>query len=244
MTKNERNSNQGGCVQPCRWKYKLVEETRPGQYFDITEDERGTYILNPKDIALIKHIPDLINAGVKSFKVEGRTKSLYYVSIVAKAYKKALNTYYKKYSGHSEIVSESQKQEMLNLLQHDDFNDELLVELSKVGNRGFTSGFLMENPDYQHYDYNTSKGTAGATFLGTIIEKIDDNTYKVVAKNQIKAGDKVQWITPTQQINSKISSIINIYNENIEVANTNEIIYLKIDENLENWHWTIIRSND
>ena len=221
MTKNERKSNQGACVQPCRWQYKLVEETRPGQYFDILEDSRGTYILNPKDIALIKYIPELINAGVKSFKVEGRTKSLYYASIVAKAYKSAFDACHQ-----GKSIS----------------TDELLFELTKVGNRGFTSGFLMETPDQEHYNYITSKGVAGETFLATILEKVDDITYKLIAKNQIKVGDKVEWVTPTRQISSIITNIINLYDENVEIANTNEIIYLKTNEPLENWKWAILRS--
>lgn len=225
MTNNTRKSNQGNCVQPCRWKYKLVEEKRPGQYYDLTEDEKGTYILNPKDSALIGHISDLINAGVCSFKIEGRTKSLYYASIVAKAYKQAINAHY-----------EGKK---IN-------TEELLYELSKVGNRGFTTGFLLDKPDSDHYDYNTSKGIAGATFLGTIIDK-ENEKYKVVARNQIKLGDNVEWITPNQQIPAKIDAITDSYGENVTVADTNDIIYLSLDEKygkLDNWQWGIIRSKE
>ncbi|EKE02718.1 MAG: hypothetical protein ACD_20C00342G0002 [uncultured bacterium] len=226
MTDNKRKSNQGGCVQPCRWKYSLVEEKRPGQYYEISEDDKGTYILNPKDMALIGQIPDLINAGVCSFKVEGRTKSLYYASVVAKAYRQAIDTHY------------AGKQVDAN---------ELLLELSKVGNRGFTTGFLLDRPDSSHYDYNTSKGIAGATFLGTIIERKNSNTYKIQARNQIKVGDNVEWITPSQLINAQITAITNSYNENVQVADTNDIIYLSLDEQygkLDNWQWGIIRSKE
>ena len=139
MTENTRKSNQGGCVQPCRWKYKLVEEKRPGQYFEFEEDEKGSYILNPKDLALIGYIPELIEAGVCSFKVEGRTKSMYYASVVAKAYREAIDAYY---SGKE-----------INIKN-------MMFELSKVGNRGFSTGFLLDKPDSEHYDYQTSKGTA------------------------------------------------------------------------------------
>ncbi|OGI05137.1 MAG: hypothetical protein A2104_07410 [Candidatus Melainabacteria bacterium GWF2_32_7] len=226
MTDNKRKSNQGGCVQPCRWKYHLVEEKRPGQYYEITEDEKGTYILNPKDQALIGHISDLINAGVCSFKVEGRTKSLYYASVVAKAYRQAIDAHYAGKSANT---------------------NELLYELSKVGNRGFTTGFLIDKPDSSHYDYNVSKGIAGATFLGTIIEQENSNTYKVLARNQFKLGDFIEWITPTQQISAEITNIINSKNEAVQVADTNDIIYLSLDEQygkLENWHWGIIRSKE
>lgn len=223
MTNNTRKSNQGNCVQPCRWKYKLVEEKRPGQYYDIFEDEKGTYILNPKDMALIGYIGDLINAGVTSFKVEGRTKSLYYAAVVAKAYRHAIDAFI---AGRSINVKES------------------LQELSNVGNRGFSTGFLVDKPDYNHYDYNTSKGTAGATFAGTVISYEGDNKYKIYARNQIKIGDNVEWITPTQQINSKILNIINVYNENVEVANTNDIVYLNLKETLEHAQWAIIRQKE
>ncbi len=90
MTNNTRKANQGACAQPCRWSYSLIESKRPDEQYEITEDQHGTYILNPKDLALIEYIPDLINAGVCSFKVEGRTKSMYYAALVAKTYKKQL----------------------------------------------------------------------------------------------------------------------------------------------------------
>jgi len=225
MTSNERQSNHGNCVQPCRWNYKLVEETRPGQYFDITEDNRGTYILNPKDIALIKYIPDLIDAGISSFKVEGRTKSIFYASIVAKAYKNAIDAHY-----DGKVIN----------------TEELLYELSQAGNRGFTTGFLTETPDHTHYDYTTSKGTAGSTFVGIITDKTAPNTYQITAKNQIKVGDNVEWITPKNLISSRVSNIINTYSERVEVANTNDVIYLNLetDNDFDSWQWGILRRKE
>ncbi|MBQ1611922.1 MAG: U32 family peptidase, partial [Alphaproteobacteria bacterium] len=91
FTDGERKANHGNCSQPCRWSYKLVEETRPGQYYEINQDERGSHILSPKDLCLVEYLPQLIEAGVDSLKVEGRTKSLYYVSAVAKAYRQAID---------------------------------------------------------------------------------------------------------------------------------------------------------
>ena len=88
---NERKANHGNCAQPCRWSYKLVESTRPDEYYEINQDERGSHILSPKDLCLVKYIKDLVNAGVNSLKVEGRTKSLYYVSAVAKTYRNAID---------------------------------------------------------------------------------------------------------------------------------------------------------
>ena len=116
MTKGERKANHGGCAQPCRWSYKLLEETRPGEYYEIVQDERGSHILSPKDLCLVRYIKDLTNAGVDSFKVEGRTKSLYYVSAVTKVYRAVMD-------GKAD-------------------SKEAFEELKKVGNRGFTEGFL------------------------------------------------------------------------------------------------------
>ena len=224
MTNNTRKANQGNCSQPCRWKYKLVEEKRPGQYYDINETEGGSYILNPKDLALIKYIPDLINAGVSSFKVEGRTKSLYYASMVAKTYKKAIDAYY---SGKSIDI------------------EELYLELFKVGNRDFTTGFVIDSPDNTHYNYETSKGKVGSTFLGVVTDKIEGNKYKILAKNKIKVGDNVEWVSPSHQTNTRISGIINSFGESVAVADTNDIIYITLDaESPELYPWGIIRSKE
>ena len=128
MTHGERKANHGGCSQPCRWKYKLLEETRPGEYYEIEETSRGTHILSTKDLALINYIPKLIEAGADSFKIEGRTKSLYYVSAVAKAYRRAIDAYY-----NDEKIDE---QEMFN-------------QLLKIGNRGYTTGFHLDEQDHE-----------------------------------------------------------------------------------------------
>ena len=96
MTYGERKANHGNCAQPCRWSYKLLEETRPGQYFEINQDNRGTHILSPKDLCLVEYLRELIDAGVDSLKIEGRTKSLYYVSAVTKAYRSAIDEVFEK----------------------------------------------------------------------------------------------------------------------------------------------------
>jgi len=225
MTNNTRKSNQGACAQPCRWKYSLIESNRQGDEYEITEDKHGTYILNPKDLSLIEYLPNLIEAGVHSFKIEGRTKSMYYAAIVAKAYKKALNSYY---SGQK-----------LNTA-------ELYEELANAGNRGFTTGFLLENPDTSHYDYKASKSTLKSLFQGVISEKINDNTIKVKAKNQIKLGDNVDFITPSFEKNVKILEITDNFNEKKEVANTNDEICIKLDISgiPDDWKWGIIRQKD
>lgn len=222
MTDNTRKSNQGGCTQPCRWKYFLMEESRPDQYFQISEDDRGTYILNSKDLCLANHIKNLMELEVDSFKVEGRTKSLYYVSVVARAYR--------------EIIDK--------ILTNTEFDTSSYIkELMSAGNRGFTTNFLFNKPTIIDYDYKSSKGIAGLTFLATSLsDKIIDGKLLVKAKNQIKLSDKVEWITPQNTYSSQIELIQNIYNQDLEVANTNNEVYLNIPDQLDNCKWVILRS--
>jgi len=225
MTNNTRKSNQGACAQPCRWKYSLIESKRPGEEYEITEDKHGTYILNPKDLSLIEHIPDLINAGVCSFKIEGRTKSMYYAALVAKTYKKAINACYE---GKSLDI------------------DELYEELSNAGNRGFTKGFLLEKPDSSHYDYKASKSTLKSVFQAIMLEKVENNKFNIKAKNQIKIGEIVDFITPTFQKSTEILEIVNKFGEKVETANTNDevCITLNIEKAPEDWKWGIIRQTE
>ena len=218
MTDGERQANHGGCAQPCRWSYKLLEETRPGEYFEIEQNERGTHILSPKDLALINYIPQLIEAGVDSFKIEGRTKSLYYVSAVAKTYRRAIDNYY---SG----------------IQDDSLFDELL----KVGNRGYTTGFYLNKPDGNGYSYDISKGLAGADFLFEVKDK-KDNLLHVKIKNKINTGDEIEMISPDEMFKTKILKIYNFDMEEQEVGNTNDDIYVELSVVPENYKYALGRT--
>ncbi len=221
FTHGERTANQGGCAQPCRWSYKIIEETRPGEYYQVSEDEKGTYIFSPKDLALVEHIGELIDAGVDSFKVEGRTKSVYYASVVAKTYKKAIEAH----CNHTKA----------------DFK-ELLEDLSKVGNRQFTKGFLLGKVQDDEYNYLNSKGQAMAKFLGLILDNKDEK-YLVKVKNTFRIGEEVQIITPLSEYNVKVANVINQYEEETDVAKTNEEVYIGFESDLhiKDWKNGIIR---
>lgn len=219
MTEGERKANHGGCAQPCRWSYKLLEETRPGQYFEIEQTERGTHILSPKDLALIEYIPQLIEAGIDSFKVEGRTKSLYYVSAVAKAYRNAIDAYFE---GKNDFSAYKK-------------------ELLKVGNRGYTTGFYLNRPDGDGYSYDISKGLAGADFLFEFLGKKDDN-FKVRIKNKIKKGDVVEIITPDEIFEAQVLVIKDEDGFEQEIGNTNDEIYLNLSYKPENYKYAIGRT--
>lgn len=220
FTNGERKANSGNCSQPCRWSYKLVEETRPGQYYEINQDERGSHILSPKDLCLVKHLKEMIDAGVDSFKVEGRTKSLYYVSAVAKTYRAAID----------EIMANP-----------DADMEKYFLELKKVGNRGYTTGFALGENKPDSYSYDISKGLAGADFLFEFHDKKkycdvdttsnrEDDLFLVKIKNKVLKGDDVEIITPKEKFVAKIVEILNDKGDNLDVANTNADVYLKLDK--------------
>lgn len=222
FTNGERKANHGNCSQPCRWSYKLVESTRPDQYYEINQDERGSHILSPKDLCLVEHLPKLIEAGVNSFKVEGRTKSLYYVSAVAKAYRNA--------------IDECVKNPDADLHKY-------FIELKKVGNRGYTTGFALGNNDSSSYSYDISKGLAGADFLCEFKgEKNSDGDNFVKIKNKILLNDEVEIITPEEQFTARVIRITNERGEEQPLGNTNDDVYVKFDREPVNFKYAIART--
>ncbi len=219
FTDGERKANHGNCSQPCRWSYKLVEETRPGQYYEINQDERGSHILSPKDLCLVEHIRELINAGVDSLKVEGRTKSLYYVSAVAKTYRQAID-------------------ECLNNPDAD--LHKYFIELQKVGNRGYTTGFALGENKPDSYSYDISKGLAGADFLCEFNDKTDIG-YLVKIKNKIHLNDEMEIITPDEQFITKVTKIIKD-GEEVEIGNTNDDVYLEFTLKPKDYKYALART--
>ena len=222
FSKGERKANHGNCSQPCRWSYKLVESTRPNEYYEINQDERGSHILSPKDLCLVEYLPQLIDAGVNSLKIEGRTKSLYYVSAVAKAYRNAIN----------EILAGNT-------------NDlhKYFIELKKVGNRGYTQGFALGNNNGDSYSYDISKGLAGADFLCEFKNiKTDDDFYLVKIKNKMLLNDEIEIITPHEQFKTKVLAIKNETGEEQNLGNTNDDIYMKFSQAPKDYKYAIART--
>ena len=146
-----RSGNKGACAQPCRWEYYLHEKGYDGQYFNILEDERGTYIMNSRDLMMIEYIPELIGAGITSFKIEGRMKSAYYVASVVSAYRRAIDAYYK--TGEDYV-----------------FDTELKDELVKSATRGFTTGFFFGNPGEAGQDTQRDIDLRRYTFTGKVLD--------------------------------------------------------------------------
>ncbi len=172
-----RDANKGDCAQPCRWKYHLVEEKRPGEYYPIQEDERGTFIFNSKDLCMIRHIPELIQSGISSFKIEGRVKSSFYVATVVKAYRDAIDAYY----------SEEPYQ----------YNEEWYEEIAKVSNRDFTTGFFFNKPGADDHNYGTSSYIRNYEFVGVVKGYDNENGLVLVEqRNKFEVGDTVEVMPP------------------------------------------------
>jgi len=210
MTKGKRMANQGNCAQACRWSYKLVEETRPGEYFEIVQDEFGSHIMSTKDLCLVRHIKKLLDIGIDSFKIEGRTKSLYYVSAVSKIYRHVIDN----------------KMDV----------DFAFEELKKVGNRGYTEGFFLNNNNSDSYSYDISKGLAGSDFLGIVQKQISDNVFRILIKNKNQLNDEIEIISPNYQLLAKVNKIIHDKKDEVDVANTNDEINIELV--CENYDWT------
>ena len=221
MTNGERKANSGNCSQPCRWSYKLLEETRPNQYQEIIQDEKGTHILSTKDLCLVKHLKEMIEAGIDSFKVEGRTKSLYYVSATAKAYREAIDA-----------VLQNKNTDMQPYFE----------ELLKVGNRGYTTGFYL-NKEYPKdgYSYDISKGLAGADFLCEFWDKQDD-WYKIKTKNKFNKNEDIEIISPKEKFITQVTEIKNTKDEELEIANTNDELWVKLTKAPQDYKYALART--
>ncbi len=173
-----RDANQGACTHPCRWKYAVVEETRPGEYMPVYENERGTYIFNSKDLCMIEHIPELMEAGIDSFKIEGRMKTALYVATVARTYRKAIDDYRKDpalYRSNLEWYKE---------------------EIGKCTYREFTTGFYFGKPDETTQIYDNNTYVKNYTYLGTVETTDGGGRCRIEQKNKFSVGEIIEIMKP------------------------------------------------
>ncbi|MDD2553170.1 MAG: U32 family peptidase [Desulfotomaculaceae bacterium] len=196
-----RDANRGDCAQSCRWKYALVEEKRPGEYFPIVEDNRGSYILGSKDLCLIEHIPELIGAGVSSFKIEGRMKSVNYVAGVVKAYREAIDAYSSDPDNYC-------------------FNPAWLKEIGKVSHRDYTTGFLFGSPGSAGQHYAGEIYRRSHIFAGLIRDYERNSGMAVVEqRNRFAVGDEVEIMVPRgESFRQRITRIIDEQGQAVEAA--------------------------
>ena len=173
-----RDSNRGECIQACRYKYSVVEEARPGEYWPVEEDERGTYIFNSKDLCLLPLIPKMVEAGITSFKIEGRMKSAHYVATVTGVYRSALDAY---------------------LREGDDYyvRPEWYQELEKISHRPYTTGFAVGRPSEQDQIYGSSSNVQSHEFIGLVLEYDEaTQTALIEQRNHFAVGELVEFRTP------------------------------------------------
>lgn len=173
-----RDANQGACTHPCRWKYAVVEEERPGQYMPVYENERGTYIFNSKDLCMIEHVPDLLASGIDSFKIEGRMKTALYVATVARTYRKAIDD-----------CIESEEKYLANL-------DWYKEQISACTYRSFTTGFFYGKPSEESQIYDNNTYNVGYTYLGIIGPQNEDGLYEIEQRNKFSVGETIEIMKP------------------------------------------------
>lgn len=206
-----RDANLGECTHSCRWRYHIVEESRPGEYLPIEETERGTYIFNSKDLCMIEYIPELVKAGINSFKVEGRMKTALYVATVARTYRKAIDDYFS------------------DPLEYEKNKLDYLEEVKKGVNRQFTTGFFFGKPKHedQIYDHNTYE--KAYTYLGTISGE-RDGLYQLEQKNKFSVGETIEVIRPDgSTIETVVRRIQDEQGEAMESCpHPKQVIYIKL----------------
>ncbi len=173
-----RNANMGACTHPCRWKYYVMEETRPGEYLPVEENERGTYIFNSKDLCMIEHIPELIDAGVDSFKIEGRMKTALYVAAVTRTYRRAVDDY-----------QQSPKRYRQNL-------DYYREEIAKCTYRQFTTGFYFGQTDETSQIYDANTYIKEYTYIGIVQEIDQKGMCKIYQRNKFSVGEEIEIMLP------------------------------------------------
>lgn len=212
-----RDANQGACTHPCRWKYSVVEETRPGEYMPVYENERGTYIFNSKDLCMIEHVPEMIDAGIDSFKIEGRMKTALYVATVARTYRKAIDDYLEnpeKYKANMEWYKE---------------------EIGKCTYREFTTGFYFGKPTSETQIYDSNTYVKNYIYLGTVEERDARGFAKIEQKNKFSVGETIEIMKPDgRNISVQVESIYNEEGESMESApHAQQRIYVKFTETPE-----------
>lgn len=212
-----RDANRGSCAQPCRWNYALVEEKRPGQYFPVLEDERGTYIFNSKDMCLLPYLPDVIASGVDSLKIEGRMKSVHYAASVVKAYREAIDSYFA-------------------APEQFEVKKEWVEELDKVSHRAYTTGFYYGRPTEKDQIYGTSSYTQTSDFVGLVLDYDEKTGFATVEqRNNMKVGQEIEIFQPHlagyRQI---LQEMYNDEGEAIQVApHPQQIVKIRMDRPVE-----------
>lgn len=212
-----RDANHGMCTHPCRWKYSVVEETRPGEYFPVYENERGTYIFNSKDLCMIEHIPELTEAGIDSFKIEGRMKTALYVATVARTYRMAIDDYF---------TSEELYRSRIPFYHE---------EIAKCTYRRFCTGFFFGKPSEESQVYDSNTYINEYIYLGYIEKKDADGCAVITQRNKFCVGDQIEIMKPNgENISVTVLSIVNGEGVSMESApHPQQELHVKLDADFD-----------
>ncbi|NLM05942.1 MAG: U32 family peptidase [Tissierellia bacterium] len=221
-----RDANQGDCAQGCRYKYNLVEEKRPGEYFPIIEDDEGTFILNSKDLCMLPYIPEMVDAGITSFKIEGRVKSSYYIATVLSSYRRAIDDF-------------------IRLGDNYKYDPSLMDEIKKASHRDFTTGFYFGKPDESAQNYGTSSYVRGYDFIG-IVKDYDRNTGIAIIeqRNRFFPGEEIEIFGPRGYYKETINGLTDLDGNPKDVANIpQELVKIKVDNEVQE-NYMLRRKNE
>lgn len=209
-----RDANKGACTHPCRWKYAVVEESRPGQYMPVEENERGTYIFNSKDLCMIDHIPELVDAGIDSFKIEGRMKTAIYVATVARTYRMAIDDYFENPKKYEENIPKYK------------------TLISQCTYRQYTTGFFFGKPDETTQIYDCNVYERDYVYLGISGEPLEDGSFVIEQKNKFCVGDKIEIMKADgRDIEANVISITDQDGVAMESCpHPKQIITIKLDQ--------------
>ncbi len=209
-----RDANQGACTHPCRWKYAVVEEQRPGEYLPVYENERGTFLFNSKDLCMVEHIPELIQAGIDSFKIEGRMKTALYVATVARTYRKAIDDY---------LESEEKYRENMPWYR---------AEIAKCTYRQYTTGFYFGRPDEDMQIYDNSSYVNEYIYLGTVQAVDEEGRAKIQQKNKFCVGDAIEIMKPDgSDVKTKTLSLRTQEGELVDAApHSKQVLFVELEE--------------
>ena len=209
-----RDANKGACTHPCRWKYAVVEESRPGQYMPVEENERGTYIFNSKDLCMIDHIPELVDAGIDSFKIEGRMKTALYVATVARTYRMAIDDYFENPKKYEENIPKYK------------------TLISQCTYRQYTTGFFFGKPDETTQIYDCNVYERDYVYLGISGEPLEDGSFVIEQKNKFCVGDKIDIMKADgRDIDANVISITDQDGVAMESCpHPKQIITIKLDQ--------------
>ena len=212
-----RDANQGACTHPCRWKYAVVEEKRPGEYLPVYENERGTYIFNSKDLCMIEHISELIEAGIDSFKIEGRMKTALYVATVARTYRKAIDDY---------LTSPEKYKENM---------DWYLEQISNCTYRQFTTGFFFGKPSEESQIYDNNTYIKEYTYLGIVGDCNEEGLYRIEQRNKFSVGEQIEVMKPDgRNILVTVKRIVDEDGNEMESApHPKQVLYIDLGQELE-----------